>query len=133
MSGPLPLALALAAVLALILLTHRLGFSRGATLSSTDEAAELAQCLPGGFAPTEAVLAQDRRTALLRDEGGKVVLVAPVGAHFLVRPVEVGWAVRQSGAARLQIEGSDFVAELELGPACQHWLEAVTEARIASS
>lgn len=133
MSGPMPLALALAAVLALILLTHWLGFSRGATLSSTDEAAELAQCLPGGFAPTEAVLAKDRRAALLRDELGKVVLVAPVGAHFLVRSVEVGWAIRQSDTARLQIEGSDFTAELSLGPACQHWLDAVEEARMRSA
>ena len=122
MSGPLPLALALVAVLALIGLSRVLGFNRSGALGGADHATALVQNLPGGFAPHDILFAQDSRGALLRDIRGRVALVAPMGAHFLVREAEPGWQVLQGNAGRLIIRGSDFTVDINPGIAAASWL-----------
>ncbi len=121
MSGPLPFALALLAVAALILLTRVLGFRRQGTLGGTEEAEALAQSLPGGFLPVRITIAHGGDGALLCDGAGRVAVVAAVGAHFLVRMADKSWAVHQVSDGRLAVAGGDFSCQLQLGNAHDEW------------
>lgn len=127
MSGPLPLALALFAVLALVGLSHVLGFNQSSALGGPDHAKALAQSLPGGFSPRDVLMAQDSKAALLRDQRGRVALVAPMGAHFLVREAEASWQVRQGHSGRLTIRGSDFSADVDPGSEGASWLAILAD------
>lgn len=122
MAGPLPLAVAVLAVLALIGLTRMMGFVARAALSEAGEAENLAQSLPGGFIPVQTLVATDGGGALLRDETGRIAVVAPIGAHFLVRLNEGDWVVQGHPNGRLSISGTDFVCRLALGSAARQWL-----------
>ncbi len=121
MGGPLPLALALLAVMALVALTHWLGFTGAGRLAGPDEAASLAQSLPGGFTPSRITLAREGAGALLRDRQGRVAVIAPVGAHFLVRSQGPSWQVKRTTDVHLDLRGADFAAILDLGPETDHW------------
>lgn len=133
MSGPVPLALSLVAVLALIGLTYALGFARRGTLSGSDHAFSLAQSLPGGFLPAEIILARDGCGAVLRDRDGRLAVIAPIGAHFLVRPVERGLHVRRSHSGAVAIQGRDFFAELDLGGDGDAWFALLAKAASGSA
>lgn len=133
MGGPLPLAVALLAVLALIGLTRLLGFVARPALSGADEAHALAQSIPGGFIPVQTMVATDGDGALLRDAAGRIAVVAPIGAHFLVRLNEGNWTVRVSPEGQLAISGTDFACQLMLGVAAREWLEASTGIGSATS
>lgn len=128
MSGPVPLALSLVAILALIGLAYLLGFNRRGTLAGPDHAVLLAQSLPGGFLPSSIILARDGGGALLRDQLGRLAVIAAVGAHFLIRPFEPGWLVRRSDGGALTIKGRDFSAELDLGGDGEAWFAILAEA-----
>lgn len=126
MGGPLPLALALSAVVALVALTHLLGFTRERRLESCEQAAGLAQCLHGGFSPIGIILAQDGRGALLRDREGRVAVIAPVGAHFLARILKPGVQVKRMADGRVDLRGLDFAATLDLRQDADHWFSVLT-------
>ena len=121
MAGLLPVVLALVAVLALVGLTRWLGFDRRGVLPGPQQASALAQTLPGGFRVAEVIVARDGRGALLRDAQDRIALVAPIGAHFLVRMAESGWHLRREGGDGLAISGKDFSTFLDLGPDCDPW------------
>ena len=121
MSGPLPLALALMAVLALVALTHWLGFRGTGKLTGRDHAIALAHALPGGFAPVEVAISRDACGALLRDASGRVAIIAPVGVHFIVRLPACPLAIRPLGEGLLEVRGEDFSATLELGEDSSRW------------
>lgn len=121
MAGLLPVVLALFAVLALVGLTRWLGFSRPAVLAGPEQARALAQSLPGGFRVADVIVARDRRGALLRDAQDRLALVAPIGAHFLVRTAETGWHLAREDGGRLAISGKDFSTIIDLGPDCGTW------------
>lgn len=127
MGGPLPLALALIAVLALIALAHGLGFTGSARLTGPDHAIALAQSLPGGFTPSQITLARDGSGALLRDAPGRVAIIAPVGVHFLARIATPGWQVQLTSDGRLDLRGEDFATSLDLGPEADHWFAVLTK------
>lgn len=131
MSGPLPLAVALFAVLALVLLTYLLGFTQGARLAGPEHAATLAQSLRGGFAPCDIVIARDGGGALLHEREGRVAVIAAVGAHFVVRQAEPGWSVREAGAGYLAVDGGDFSAILDLGNDSRRW-EAILAGQVGT-
>lgn len=122
MTGPLPMALALLALLVLVALAHRLGFSASGKLTGPDHAAALAQGLPGGFDPVEIILSRDSRGALLREANGRVAIVVPVGAHFFVRSAAEHWRVRMATSGRLEVRGGDLSAQLDLGDQSARWV-----------
>ncbi|MXO70920.1 hypothetical protein [Alteraurantiacibacter buctensis] len=128
MSGPLPLALALLAVLALVALAHWLGFSRAAKLSGPDHATALAQSLPGGFSPVDLAISRDGGGALLRDASGQVAIIAPVGAHFVVRLPANRFYARPAGKGLIEVRGEDFAALLDLGEEGARWLAILSGA-----
>lgn len=127
-SGPVPLALSLVAVLALIGLAHVLGFSRRGTLAGSDHASSLAQGLPGGFLPCEIILARDGSGAVLRDRDGRLAVITPIGAHFVVRPVEPGIELRRLHRGAVALRGRDFSAELDLGSDGEDWIGLLADA-----
>lgn len=131
MSGPLPLAVALFAVLALVLLTYLLGFTRSGKLAGPGHAVSLAQSLRGGFDPCDIVLSLDGCGALLHEREGRVAVVAAVGAHFVVRQAETGWSVSEAGTGRLVVKGSDFSAIFELGEDTPRW-EAILAGQVGA-
>lgn len=122
MAGPLPLAVALLAVLGLVLLAHALGFSRRAVLTGPDEALALVQSLPGGFVPGDMILDRQGGGAVLRDRHGRIAVVAPVGVHFLARLADGSWHVAGGADGKVAIRGSDFSAQLDLGADGPRWL-----------
>lgn len=131
MTGALSLALALFAVLALIGLARGLGFVARPSLAGPLEAEELAQTLPGGFIATFIELAIDGGGALLRDRSGRIALIAPIGAHFLVRLYESEWSVTQACDGQLAIVGSDFSCHLKFAAPVLQWLGAMDCAELA--
>jgi hypothetical protein len=125
LGGPLPLAVAFLAVLALIGFARLLCFADRTSLSGAGEAHGLAQSIPGGFIPIQTTEATDGAGALLRDATGRIAVVAPIGAHFFVRLNEGDWIVEESPAGQLSIFGKDFACQMALGSAAQQWLEAI--------
>lgn len=125
MGGPLPLAVALLAVLALIGLTRMLGFVVRPALAGAGEAESLAHSIPGGFASVHTDLATDGAGALLRDASGRIAVIAPIGAHFLVRLNEGDWVVQEAPDGQLAITGGDFACRLALDGTARQWLGAL--------
>lgn len=132
MGGPLPLAVALLAVMGLVGLVHLLGFGEDPSLAGTREAEEIAQTLPGGFVATETVLAKDGSGALLRDASGRIAVVAAIGSHFLARLLEYDWAVALADNGQLAIAGEDFSCRLSLDGSAPHWFKAMRQAQQAA-
>src|SRR5688572_17886213 len=133
MGGPLPLALTLLAVMGLIGLVHLAGFVAQPSLDGMTEAAELARGLPGGFVATEVALAEDGRGALLCDAQGRVAVVAPLGAHFVVRLRDQDWRVAREFPGQLSITGRDFSCSLRLGAREPPWLGAFPHSGAATT
>lgn len=128
MSGVVPLILSLVAVLVLIGFVHVLGFSQRGILAGPDHAVLLAQNLPGGFHPSDIILARDGGGALLCDQQGRLAVVAPIGTHFVVRPVEPGWQVRKLDGGTVAIRGDDLSAEFELDDERGAWFGLLASA-----
>ncbi len=121
----------LAAVAAVVVLTHFLGFTRGGNISDEAEARTLFQLAPGGFEPVEVALDADRRGAIARDEAGRIAVLMPHGGQFIARALGGDMRCCVEGE-RLAIEdsalGQKSVA-LNLGDAAQHWASPVPPAR----
>ncbi|MEO5707603.1 MAG: hypothetical protein ABIT10_10630 [Alteraurantiacibacter sp.] len=133
MDGPLPLAAALLAVVALIGLARVLGFVARPLLSGPGEAEELAQTLPGGFISCRTELVSDHSGALLRDASGRIAVVAPVGAHFLVRLYDGDWSVTQAPDGQILIAGADFSCRFRLDRGAQNWFDPTDRSRSAAA
>ena len=81
----LKLAGSVAAILALAWLCHWLGLGGDVRLRSADEARRLADEAISGFEPVDLALDRAGIGALLRDAGGRVMLLRRHGAHFASR------------------------------------------------
>ncbi|QZH76350.1 MAG: hypothetical protein JY451_07395 [Erythrobacter sp.] len=75
----------LGAVVALVLLVHFLGFSKGGLLGSEAEAREMLRLAPGGFEPIALALDSEGSGAIARDRDGRIALLAPHGGQFVAR------------------------------------------------
>ena len=116
----------LAAIAAVILLAHFLGFTRGGRIGDEDEARELFQLASGGFDPVEIALDADGRGAIARDGDGRVAVLVPHGGHFVARTLGPD-AVLRVERGKLMIEnallGSQPIA-LQLNDGTESWAEA---------
>ena len=112
----------LAGVGLLILISRALDLGRNARITDEKEARELADNAVCGFEARAITLDARGRGALLADAQGRIMLLAPHGAHFAARLLD-----RSTRTARedshLTVEG----ATLELGDDAGAW-----EKRIAS-
>ena len=113
-----------AAIAALVLLASRLGFAGRPELLDEGEARSLAAEIPGGFDAVAVGLDRARNAALLRDDGGRVVLVTPVGAHFVARLLGPEVALSREGH-RLVLRDGRRTATLDLGSDADAWTRAI--------
>ena len=114
----------LAAVAILVFLAWKWGFAGHPELLDESEARALADEVPGGFVAKAITLDASRHAALLRDEAGRVVLLAPAGAHFIARLLGPGIEVARDGG-ELTLRGRDLSIRLELGPHADDWAKAI--------
>ena len=77
--------LSLAAVTVLVLLAHRLGYSRTARLQDEAEARDILRHLPGGFETVDIALDEEGAGAIARDRQGRLAVVYPHGGQFVAR------------------------------------------------
>ena len=101
----------LAAVAMLVLVAWRLKLGGEARMDDEAEARELADNALCGFDPDIIALDRAGRGALLRDDAGRIVLLAPHGNRFVGRLLD--------GRARSQTEGERLtiaVGEARLAP-----------------
>lgn len=77
----------LAAIAALVGVCWALGFRVDPVLADTAEAERIADAALTGFRARDIALGADRRGALLRGHDERLVLVRPVGDHWVVRDV----------------------------------------------
>jgi hypothetical protein len=113
-----------AAIAVLVLLASRLGFAGRPELLDEEEARSFAAEIPGGFDAVAVGLDRARNAALLRDGAGRVVLVTPVGAHFVARLLGPEFATSRDGH-RLVLRDGRSTATLDLGPDADAWAEAI--------
>jgi len=113
----------LAAVVFLIILAWRLGFKGAPRLDDEAHARSLAHEVPGGFDATTAALDRLSHAALLSDAAGRIVLVAPCGAHFVARLLAPDTTVMHDGE-RLSVRTGGLSASLHL-EAASDWAEAI--------
>jgi hypothetical protein len=113
-----------AAIAALVLLVSRLGFAGRPELLDEEEARSLAAEIPGGFDAVAVGLDRARNAALLRDGAGRVVLVTPVGAHFVARLLGSEVALSREGH-RLMLRDGRSTATLDLGADAGDWARAI--------
>lgn len=119
------LAGSVAAVGLLVLLAWKLGFAGRPDLLNEAEARSLASELPGGFDAAILRLDRLRNAALLRDVAGRIVLVAPAGAHFVARSLEPGVAV-SSAEGVLTLRHGRLSVTLDLGSEADDWAAAIS-------
>lgn len=84
----------LAAVLLLVFLAWRLRLGGEPEIADEAEARELADNALCGFEAAEIALDRAGRGALLRDDNGRIMVLAPHGNHFIHRLLDARTAAR---------------------------------------
>lgn len=129
MGGQLLLfAASLAGIAFLVLVSRWLSLGSGAKIASEAEARELADNAVLGFTPCDIILAADGRGALLCDNQGRIMLLAPHGAQFAARLLDDDTRATRDGT-RLTVTISDrtFPATtMDLGPDAEAWERRIT-------
>lgn len=127
MSGLLPLFGAGVAVFALVLLSGWFGFRGQPRLEGPEEAALIAQTLPGGYTAVHIILDSNGHAALLADTGGRVALIGAHGAHFIAREIDRAAFARCEGEV-IALRTGGLEARLALGPDAGRWLKLLHQA-----
>jgi hypothetical protein len=109
-------------IVTLVLLARALGFAAAPTLADAAEAQRIAADAVDDFRPAEAVLAVDRRYALVAGADGRIALVRPLGDRWVVRIANGASACVNGGRLRIALAEAMFpAAEIDLGPAADSW------------
>ena len=99
-----------------MLIASVLGLGRDARIADESEARELAGHVMYGFAAADIAIDAAGRGALLQDPDGRIVLLAPHGAHFTASLLDATTAHECDGS-RVTIAGTC----LDLGGAAGAW------------
>jgi len=113
----------LAAIAAVIALTHFLGFSRAGRIADEAEARALFALAPGGFEPVALRLDEERRGAIARDDAGRHAVLVQHGGQFIAKVLEPG-AQLTAMDGRLIIRARESDAKqitLRLGETAKNW------------
>ncbi len=109
-------------IVTLVLLARALGFAKAPLLADIAEARRIAADALNDFAATDAVLAADRKGALVAGSDGRVALVRTFGDRWVVRIINGESAEVAAGTLRLCPSEAMFPpAELQLGAAADGW------------
>ncbi|WP_305097389.1 hypothetical protein [Croceibacterium aestuarii] len=118
----------LVAVASLTWLAFRFGFSGRPQFHDGAEAERLADEISGGFRPVATLLSASRSAALLRDEDDRLALVAPSGAHFVVRLLSPSSSiVRRSDL--LEVRDGKVTGEFSVDAEMLEWERALARLR----
>lgn len=109
----------------LIALAALYGHGGTAVLENEEEARAVADTLPGGFDAATCVLDANSEGALLRDEAGRIALVAPHGAHFVPHLFNTGDRARLIGE-RLEVTIGSRRYALRLGAVAEEWHKRIS-------
>lgn len=118
----------LLAILALAWIAARLKLGSDAPIHDAQHARELADEIDHGFDATEVAVSDDGRAALLRDVGGRVMVLRRHGAHFAGRILGPRAAARIEGD-RLVVDTAEVrfgAVELSLGNGASAWVQAIS-------
>ncbi|TIX49365.1 hypothetical protein [Alteraurantiacibacter aquimixticola] len=119
------------AVLFLIGLARWLGFAGKPQLTDEAEAAALAASLPGGFAARDIALDCVGHGALLADADGRVAVIIPHGAHFMVRLAGPGLSVTRD-ATGITLVDPLWKFQLAIEDDQGFWIESLEKAIAAA-
>ncbi len=109
-------------IITLVLLARSLGFAKAPVLDDAGAARQIAVDAIPGFHGDDAVLARDRRSALVAGTDGRVALVRSHGDRWVVRVVNGADVAVAAGALRLTLPEAMFpAAVIDLGPAAPAW------------
>ena len=109
-------------IITLILLARALGFARAPLLADGAQARRVAADALHDFTATDAVVARDRRGALVAGSDGRIALVRGFGDRWVVRIVNGAQALASGDRLRIIPGEAMFQAvDLELGPAAAAW------------
>ncbi len=117
------LSVSLVAILAIAGLAVWLGLGGDVRLRDADEARDLARMTLCGFEPVEVVLDRAGIGALLRDAGGRVMLLRRHGVHFAGRLLTDYRGIRldQNFITVTTSDKRFGSVTLDLGPEAQTW------------
>ncbi len=109
-------------ILTVVMLARALGFAKAPLLTDADAARAIARDALHDFTPTEAIIADDRRNALVAGHDGRVALVRPLGDRWVVRIVNGAKTTLVRGRLRLMPAEAMFApVDLALGNAAARW------------
>ncbi|WP_340588561.1 hypothetical protein [Erythrobacter alti] len=121
----------LAAITALVVAAHYLGFSKGGRLESEAEARSLFQLMPGGFEADEIALDAKGCGAIARDREHRLAVLVPHGKQFIARPLGPDAKSSVDGGT-LKIDDPILGAKpiaLRLGEAAANWANSSSAAK----
>lgn len=102
--GSLPVLVGIVvAVIAMVMLAGKFGFSAEPTAPDAAEIEALLEGLPGGFTCLLQASCLDSANLVALDERGRVALIAPHGAHHFVQMVDA--------SSQILVEGKVFTIE----------------------
>ena len=111
----------------MVLLSGWLGFRGQARLEGPEEAASIAQTLPGGFTAALISLDTNGSAALLADACGRVAVVGAHGAHFIAREIDPATFALCEGH-EIALRAGGLEARLVLGPDTGQWMDLLHRA-----
>lgn len=117
----------LAAIAAVIALTHFLGFSRTGRVAEKAEARALFALAPGGFEPAALLLDQEGHGAIARDGAGRLAVLVPHGGQFVARLLEAEARITAADG-RLLIESRQLGGKqiaLSLDESARDWAKEI--------
>lgn len=118
----------LAGVTLLVLAVRWLGLGPAPVITDETSARQLAEDAICGFDARDAVLDASGHGALVSNGDGRILLLAPHGAHFAARLLDAASRVQRSGTT-LSIDTGEArfaPATLDLGPAAAIWEQRLT-------
>jgi hypothetical protein len=120
----------LVGVLGLALVAQLLGLGTDPRIIDEDHARSLAEEAHCGFTPVEIAVDHAGGAALLRDAGGRHLLIRPHGNHFAARFIEQPFYARLDRKL-LTLGASDAMfgrVTLDLGERAAHWASGLRNA-----
>lgn len=120
----------LVAILFVAGLTLALGLGRGAVLANHKQAARAAGEVHDGFAASESAIGHDGKTAVLRDNAGRFVVLKVHGAHFAGRVLDANASAEaRDGVLTINASETRFGTVSIATDDAKAWAEAINRVK----
>lgn len=115
--------LSLGAIALLVLTVHLLGFSAPPRLQSVADASDLFMLSAGGAGIARIAFDRAGNCAIARDASGRLLLLRPHGAQFVVEAIETTNLSLEGGQLAVCLGDSPKLLMLDLGLTAAEWVE----------